>query len=89
MTPIDTRVSIVLAPCRALTAAARWNGQPHTHTTTLASASDTHCQVGNCHAGTIENAITGTPSAAARTTLSRSSPASSTSGASGRGSSAS
>ena len=33
MTPTDTSVSMVAAPCRALTIAARWNGHaPHTAT---------------------------------------------------------
>ena len=42
--PSETRVSMVAAPCRRLTQAARWNGQPPQTTTGAASVSDAHCQ---------------------------------------------
>ena len=44
ITPIDTRVSIVVAPCRALVHAARWKGLPPQSTTIEASRNATHCQ---------------------------------------------
>ncbi len=57
--PTETRVSIVVAPCRRFVQAARWNGQaPHT-TTGAASVSAAHCQLVNCQAGTIESSTTG------------------------------
>ena len=60
--PIEIRVSIVELPCRRLAQAARWNGSaPHT-TTGAARVSESHCQLVNCHAGTIANATTGTVS---------------------------
>ncbi len=43
-TPSETRVSMVAVACRALTSAARWNGQAPQVTTGVASASATHCQ---------------------------------------------
>ncbi len=62
VTPIETRVSIVAAPCRALITAARWKGHaPHT-ATGAARASDSHCQFRNCQAGTIPRTTTGTAS---------------------------
>src|SRR5579863_9966957 len=62
-TPTETSVSMVAAACRALTAAARWNGQAPQVTTGTASASETHCQDGNGAAGTIASTMTGTASA--------------------------
>ena len=63
MTPTETSVSMVAAPCRALTAAARWNGHaPHT-ATGEASARHAHCQFRNCNAGIIASATTGMASA--------------------------
>ena len=63
MTPTDTSVSMVAAPCRALMSAARWNGHaPHT-ATGEASASDAHCQFRNCRDGIIASATTGIASA--------------------------
>ncbi len=53
---------MVTVPCRALVKAARWKGQaPHT-ATGEASASETHCQLRNCAAGTIASVTTGTVS---------------------------
>ena len=41
---METRVSIVVVPCRRLVHAALWNGQaPHT-TTGAARVSEAHCQ---------------------------------------------
>ena len=58
-TPTEISVSMVAAPCRALTSAARWNGHaPHT-TTGEASASESHCQFRNCSAGTMASTTTG------------------------------
>ena len=58
-TPTEISVSMVAAPWRALTSAARWNGQaPHT-ATGEASASDTHCHFRNCSAGTMASTTTG------------------------------
>src|ERR1019366_2818761 len=63
VTPTDTSVSMVAAPCRALTTAARWNGHaPHT-ATGEASASDAHCQFRNCRGEIIASATTGMASA--------------------------
>ena len=45
--PIEISVSIVAAPCRRLSAAARWKGQPAQSTTGVASASASHSQPGN------------------------------------------
>ena len=60
---MDTRVSMVAAPWRALMNAALWNGHaPHT-TTGAASVSESHCQYVNCRAGIIANAMTGIDSA--------------------------
>ena len=55
-------VSIVAAPCRRLTHAARWNGQAPQTATGAASASASHCQFVNCSAGIIDIATTGTVS---------------------------
>ena len=62
---------MVAAACRALTAAARWNGQAPQVTTGVASASDTHCQAGNWAAGTIASTTTGTASASDTTSRRR------------------
>ena len=62
VTPTEIRVSMVAAPCLALTRAARWNGQAPQTATGAASASDSHCQLRNCSAGTIASTTTGTPS---------------------------
>ncbi|CAB4908947.1 unannotated protein [freshwater metagenome] len=62
--PIETRVSIVLAPCRAFTAAARWKGQAPQTATGLARVRASHCQLSNCSAGTIDSTSTGRASAA-------------------------
>ena len=60
-------MSIVVAACRRLSHAARWNGQaPHT-TTGVASVSDAHCQASNWSAGTIASSTTGTVSSAETT----------------------
>ena len=60
-------MSIVVAACRRLSHAARWNGQaPHT-TTGVASVSDAHCQASNWSAGTIDSSTTGTVSSAETT----------------------
>ena len=63
--PSETRVSMVLAPWRALTAAARWNCQPHHQTTTPDSNSDHHSQPGTRVAGTMPQSTTGTESTTA------------------------
>ena len=62
--PIDTRVSMVAAPCRAFTAAARWNGQAPQVTTGVVSARASHCQYRNCSGGTMASSRTGTVRAA-------------------------
>ena len=57
-------MSIVAAPWRRLTAAARWNGHaPHT-ATGAARVSASHCQYSNCSAGIIDISATGSDSAA-------------------------
>jgi hypothetical protein len=77
VTPTEISVSMVAAPCRALTRAARWNGHaPHT-ATGAASASDSHCQLRNCSAGTIASTTTGTASSSEISSRCRSSAASS------------
>ena len=43
-TPTEMSVSIVAAPCRRFSQAARWNGHAPQTTTGVARASDTHCQ---------------------------------------------
>ncbi|MDF2917978.1 MAG: hypothetical protein K0S70_2195 [Microbacterium sp.] len=60
--PNVTSVSIVSAPWRAFANVARWNGQPAQNTTGAVKTSDTHCQPGNCHAGTMPSATTGAAS---------------------------
>ena len=60
--PIEMSVSMVAAPWRRFSHAARWNGHaPHT-ITGAASASEAHCQEVNCSAGIIAIAMTGTAS---------------------------
>ena len=57
--PTEMRVSMVAARWRRLTQAARWNGKaPHT-TTGEARVSDSHCQLSNCRAGTMDMARPG------------------------------
>ena len=46
--PIETSVSIVAAPCRAFTSAARWKSKPAQKTTGVASANASHSQPSNC-----------------------------------------
>ena len=60
--PTEIRVSMVAAPWRRLTQAARWNGHPPQSTTGVASGSASHCQSSNCSAGIIDIASTGTDS---------------------------
>ena len=62
--PSETSVSIVAAPWRRFTHAARWKGQPPHTMTGAASVSDNHCQYVNCSAGTIATTTTGRLSAA-------------------------
>ncbi|BAS15282.1 hypothetical protein AHiyo8_35850 [Arthrobacter sp. Hiyo8] len=60
---------MVEAKWRALMAAARWKGQAAHVTTGSASAAATQPQCGNCKAGIIEMAKTGTVSMAAAISL--------------------
>ena len=62
-TPTEMSVSMVAAPWRALTIAARWNGHAPHSTTGEASASEAHCQSRNCSAGIIASTTTGIASA--------------------------
>ena len=57
--PSETRVSIVVEPCRPARHAARWNGQAHHRATGTDSAPRTHCQPENCQAGVMETATIG------------------------------
>jgi hypothetical protein len=57
--PTEISVSIVAAPWRAFSAAARWNVQPPQRTTGVASWSESHCQPSNWSWGTIASARTG------------------------------
>ena len=57
--PTDTSVSIVAAPCRAFSSAARWNCAPDQNTTGVASASETHSQPVNCSGGIIAISTSG------------------------------
>ena len=57
------RVSIVAAPWRALTQAARWNGQAPQTATGAARVRASHCQFVNCSAGIIDISATGVVSA--------------------------
>ena len=63
-TPIETSVSIVVAPCLAFAHAARWNGAPPHSTTIEASRNAIHCHQSNCSAGIIDISSTGTVSTA-------------------------
>ena len=84
MVPTETRVSMVAAPWRRFTQAARWNGQAAHTITGAASTSDSHCQYGNCRAGIIAIRMTGTDSTtepASRCRRDRSSPSSARSAA--------
>ena len=56
---------MVVAPCRALTAAARWNGQPAHSTTGVDRASETHSHDSNRRGGNIPSSTTGSVRAAA------------------------
>ena len=51
--PIEISVSIVAAPWRAFSSAARWNGRPAQRTTGVASANDSHSQPGNWSGGSM------------------------------------
>ena len=55
---------MVVAPCRAFTQAARWNGSAPQTATGAASVSASHCQLVNWSAGIIDSSATGIPSAA-------------------------
>src|SRR6476659_13857 len=70
---MDTRVSMVEARCRALMAAARWNGHAAQATTGRARIAATQPQLGvwNWTAGIIDIAKTGTVSTAATTSSGR------------------
>ncbi len=57
---METRVSMVAAPCRALVQAARWKGSAPQTTTGAASVRESHCQLSNWRAGTIASSTTGT-----------------------------
>ena len=65
--PTEIRVSMVAAPWRRLTQAARWNGHAPQITTGVASCSASHCQLSNCSAGIIDTRSTGSDSAAETT----------------------
>ena len=80
--PTEISVSIVAAPWRAFTNAARWNVQPAQNTTGVESASATHSQPSNCSGGTIVSSTSGTLSAIATTRRSFSAPTRSVSTAS-------
>ena len=66
-TPIDTSVSMLAAPWRALITIARWKGQAAQIATGAVSAITTHCQPSNCNAPIIEIASTGAANTAATT----------------------
>ena len=57
--PSETSVSIVAAPWRAFSNAARWNSKPLQNTAGVASASDTHSQPGKRTGGAIASATSG------------------------------
>ena len=80
--PIEISVSIVAAPWRAFTSAARWNGQPPQSTTGVASCSESHCQPSNWSGGIIASASTGRVSAAETSSRKRSAAAGSCCGSS-------
>jgi hypothetical protein len=70
--PTEMRVSIVAAPWRRLSSAARWNGQAPQITTGAVMAEASHCQLRNCSAGIIDMASTGTVNARVTSTRWRS-----------------
>ena len=55
--PSDTRVSIVVVPCRAFFSAARWKGHAHHSATGAAQPTSSHCQPGNRSDGTSDSII--------------------------------
>ena len=55
-------VSMVAVPCLRFVHAARWKGHAAQTITGAARAREAHCQNGNCRAGIIDIAITGTVS---------------------------
>ena len=57
--PSEINVSIDAAAWRRFNHAARWNGHPPQTMTGPASASDSHCQLSNCSAGTMARTNTG------------------------------
>ncbi len=61
-TPRETRVSMLVAPCRRFRQAARWNGQAHQNTTGTAQAIRSHCQPGNRICGVSARTIATSPS---------------------------
>ena len=63
-TPRLTSVSIVAAPWRRFTQAARWNGHAPQTTTGVASCRASHCQLSNCRAETIDSSRTTSASGA-------------------------
>ena len=65
-------VSIVAAPWRRFSQAARWKGQPPHRTTGVASWSTSHCQLSNWKADTIDRRSTGRESRALTTSRLRS-----------------
>ena len=69
--PSETSVSMVAVPWRRLVAAARCSGHAPQRTAGAASTSAPHSQPGNCRAGTMDRAITGTASAVTMTKRSR------------------
>ena len=83
-TPIDTSVSMLVVPCRALTQADRWNGAAPHVTTIVVSRNAIHCQPTNCSGITIEVSTTGTLSTALMRHRRPSSSGSSTASVSGR-----
>ena len=58
-TPTEISVSIVAAPWRRLAHAARWKGSAPQTTTGEARVSESHCQLSNCSAGTMDISRTG------------------------------
>src|SRR3954447_4973888 len=72
-TPTEIRVSMVAARCRALIAAAWWNGQAPQTATGAARVRDSHCQWRNCRAGTMASRTTGTDRTAETSSRCRSS----------------
>ena len=89
-TPIDTSVSIVEAPCRAVTAAARWNGQAHHSATGVARTSWSHRPAVQCSrpiamttSGTVRTAATSSRGRSPRSSVGRFARAPTASGGSG------